>query len=196
MTTQRKPDITKVCAHCGETFTRPDWKVYRDAIYCGPACYRAARLALPPEQRAALMAEATAKIRGSKRTHDDLCKRAQTKQCTSILSGDEAEIYRRLWDYALTPIPFYAIDKFNVDFAFPDEKLAVEYQGGNWHNTPKKQAQDEAKAAFLKANGWTLLVFPRIAKARTNNSGNRRIEVDDIVHQIREHLYLLAYQNA
>lgn len=155
----KRPDITKVCEHCGQSYTRPDWSIWRASRYCSPACYTEARRALEPHQRAALMTKATDAIRGSKRTHYDLCKRARTKQDRAKLSKDETAILAALHAANLRPIPEYAIDKFNVDFAFPDERLAVEYNGGNWHNTPKKRSEDDAKALYLRANGWNVLVF-------------------------------------
>ena len=180
----KRPEITKVCAQCGQSFTRPDWAVWRRAVYCSPDCRVNATRALPAEERAALMASATAKIRGSKRSHEDLCKRAATKQARAVLSGDEAEIMAALNARGLVPVPVYAVDKYNIDFAFPDAMVAVEYNGGNWHNTPKKVAEDEVKAAFLNANGWTLLVFPRLAKRRRVDSGHARILLADLVAQV------------
>jgi very-short-patch-repair endonuclease len=132
------------------------------------------------------MANATAVIRGSKRSHADLCKRARTKQDRATLSGDEAEIMAALNACGLYPIPVYAVDKYNIDFAFPDLMIAVEYNGGNWHNTPKKIAEDEVKAALLSARGWTLLVFPRLAKRRKVDSGNARIPLVDLISKIRQ----------
>lgn len=177
----KRPDITKTCDHCGEQFTRPDWKVWREARYCGGDCYTAARRALPATERAALMANATARIRGATRSHEDLCKRARTKQDRATLSDDEREILAAMSAADLDPIPHYALDKYNIDFAFPAERVAVEYQGGNWHNTPLKREQDERKASFLKSQGWHLIVLPRLDKPQPNNAGNRRIAIDDVV---------------
>lgn len=149
-------------------------------------CYSVFRRSLSADQRAALMGKATARIRGSKRSHEDLCKRARTKQERAVLSGDEADIMAALNAIDLCPVPLYAIDKYNLDFAFPDLKVAVEYNGGNWHNTPKKRAEDEVKAAFLAAHGWQLLVFPRLAKRRRVDSGNARILLDDLIAHVHE----------
>lgn len=177
----KRPELVKTCAHCGQTFTRPDWKVWRATIYCGPECYAAARRSLDPSDRAALMANATAVIRGARRSHADLCKRARTKQERLILSQDEQEILAAMRAVGLSPIPHLAFDKYNIDFAFPERRVAVEYHGGNWHNTPAKHHQDAAKAAFLRAEGWHLLVFPRLDKPQANNAGNRRVAIEEIV---------------
>jgi hypothetical protein len=184
MSRKPSPDITKTCQQCGSEYTRPNWKVWRASIYCSYDCYTAQRHTLTPDQRTALMAEATSRIRGSKRSHDDLCKRAQTKQARAVLSGDEAVIMAGFIAIDLNPVPLFAVDKFNVDFAFPDALVAIEYHGGNWHNTTRKRAQDERKRQFLESIGWTVRAFPRIDKPQANDAGNERIAVSDLVREV------------
>lgn len=179
------PDAT--CQYCGKIY-RAFAKGAGDT-FCSATCFTAYRRSLPPEQRAALMHNATAVIRGSKRGHDDLCKRARTKQDRATLSDDEREILDALHAADLTPVPHYAFDKYNIDFAFPAAMVAIEYQGGNWHNTPLKREQDERKAVFLRDAGWTLLTFPRLDKPQANSAGNRRIAVDEIVRQTVDALH-------
>jgi very-short-patch-repair endonuclease len=94
---------------------------------------------------------------GKKRTHEDLCRRALNKQKNPRLSRYEELLFKTLLSFCFKPIPHMAIDKFNIDFAFPDQRLAVELDGGCWHNTPKKRQQDEAKTTFLQSDGWIIL---------------------------------------
>jgi len=169
------------CRQCGKEFRPFSGSA---GLFCSMECYNAFRRGLTSEQRAALMSEATARIRGSKRSSDDLRKRAATKQTRATLSDDEIEILSALNEVGLHPVPHYAVDKYNIDFAFPDVMIAVEYNGGNWHNTPKKRAEDEIKAGFLASLGWSLLVFPRIAKRRRVDSGNARILLPDLVREV------------
>jgi len=166
------------CEQCGVVF-RP--LAASEGRFCSNACYTNFRLSLPTDERAKLMASATAKIRGSKRSLHDLSKRARTKQDIAKLSGDEAEIMAALNNAGLYPVPLFALGKYNIDFAFPDQMVAVEYNGGNWHNTPIKRAADEIKSEFLRAEGWKLLTFARLDKPQVNNAGNRRIAISDIV---------------
>jgi very-short-patch-repair endonuclease len=57
------------------------------------------------------------------------------------------------------PIPQYAVDKYNIDLALPDNMLAIEVHGGNWHMTSaKKRAQDAEKFQVLRAHGWVILI--------------------------------------
>lgn len=184
------PLLSFTCEWCGTEFQRQDWPQFRASRFCSVECNHAAKASLPQEQRAAMIANAQAAVRGMKRSHDDLCKRSRTKQERAVLSGDEAEIMAALNRAGLFPIPLYSVDKYNIDFAFPDAMLAVEYNGGNWHNTPAKRAGDEVKAVYLKQNGWRLIVFPRIDKPHTNNSGNRPIAITEIVRQVKDALDL------
>lgn len=171
-----------VCEWC-KTVYRPanTADVHR---FCSIPCYAAYRQSLSPDERAALMAEATSRIRGSKRSHDDLCKRARTKQDRAVLSGDEAAIMDGFIAAGLAPVPLFAVDKFNIDFAFPEQRIAVEYHGGNWHNTPEKREQDDRKRRYLESIGWTVRTFPRIDKPQANDAGNQRITVAELVREV------------
>jgi len=52
---------------------------------------------------------------------------------------------------------------FKLDFAWVEEKLAVEIQGGAWgkggHNTALGQAHDYARHNYLTRIGWRILYF-------------------------------------
>lgn len=142
-----------------------------------------------PEHREAIMAGCRIATRGMRQTDEHRKKIALTRQRTVHLSGDESEIMCAFESENLHPVPLYAVHRYNIDFAFPDELVAVEYNGGNWHNTPKKRVADKVKAEYLRQNGWTLLTFPRIAKPQANNAGNRKIEIVDIIRQVKAALH-------
>lgn len=143
--------------------------------------------------RLAMTAASRAIITGKKRSHEDLCKRAKGKQHNAKVSGDEAEILAAMNAAGLHPIPLFAVDKYNIDFAFPALMLGIEYNGGNWHNTPAKIEGDARKLAFLESEGWSILVFPRLARARRQrDSGNARIELAELVRQVAEHVLSLT----
>jgi very-short-patch-repair endonuclease len=112
-----------------------------------------------PEERASFIEAAHAAVRGTTKTHADLCRRATEKQRTMKPSALEAELLEALQGLGHDPILNFAVDKYNVDLAFPDLKLAVEVDGGNWHNSAKKRRADEPKQTFLEAEGWKVLRF-------------------------------------
>ena len=140
---------------------------------------------LTPDERESVMRGCRVATRGMKQTDEHRHKIARTKQDRAVLSDDESEIMGALNAVGLNPIPLYAVHRYNIDFAFPDVKLAIEYNGGNWHNTPKKRRGDEIKTAYLESQGWTVVYFPRLAKDRWVDSGNERITLDDLVSEVR-----------
>jgi very-short-patch-repair endonuclease len=46
-----------------------------------------------------------------------------------------------------------------LDFAWPDHRLAVEYDGEFWHDGPDAMRRDRRRAAALLDVGWTVLVI-------------------------------------
>lgn len=58
---------------------------------------------------------------------------------------------------------FHPERKWRWDFAWPDQKLAVEIQGGSWvgggHNTGAGQAKDYEKLNAATRLGWRCLLY-------------------------------------
>jgi Protein of unknown function (DUF559) len=46
---------------------------------------------------------------------------------------------------------------WRVDFAWPDSKVAVEYDGFDWHSSPDSLRRDRQKRAALQEIGWTVV---------------------------------------
>ena len=62
------------------------------------------------------------------------------------------------------PIPKlqYAIidgnrERRRVDFAWPEHRIAVEYDGVDWHSQPDAMKRDRRRRAALEAVGWTVI---------------------------------------
>lgn len=50
---------------------------------------------------------------------------------------------------------------YRLDHAYPVQRVVVEYDG-SWHDqTPEQKAADEARRAWLRRNGWTVIVVKR-----------------------------------
>lgn len=53
------------------------------------------------------------------------------------------------------------IPTYRLDHAYPLQRVAVEYDG-SWHDqTPEQKAADEKRRAWLRRNGWTVIVVKR-----------------------------------
>jgi very-short-patch-repair endonuclease len=77
------------------------------------------------------------------------------------------------------PVPEFAVERFNIDFAFPDEMLAVELDP-RWHRSRSKREIDTRKDQRLAELGWTVLRLD----SRASNPFN--------VHRVSEALKSLA----
>lgn len=55
------------------------------------------------------------------------------------------------------PFPFG--QRCLIDFAFPDQMLAVECDGKYWHSLDRNKRADANKSELLNRNGWKLLRF-------------------------------------
>lgn len=93
------------------------------------------------------------------RSRADLERRARGVQQTSRPSHHESALLDALRARGFDPVLHLAVDKFNIDLAFPQAQLAVEVDGGNWHATSRKGKQDAAKQAYLIPRGWRTLRF-------------------------------------
>jgi hypothetical protein len=50
-------------------------------------------------------------------------------------------------------------ERFRLDFAYPDQKVAVEYDGWDWHSTRTAFDRDRRRDRLLQLAGWTVLRF-------------------------------------
>jgi very-short-patch-repair endonuclease len=77
----------------------------------------------------------------------------------TIRSKYENIMYEALKSRGLDPYPNLAVGRFNIDLAFNDVMLAIEVDGGNWHNSPKKRQKDLKKSEYIEPLGWKILRF-------------------------------------
>ena len=114
---------------------------------------------MSPEQRINQVKAFHDKIRGTSKTYVLLCKRALGVQAHFKPSKLESIFLQVFKDAKIEVVPWFAVGKFNIDFALPKSKIAIEINGGNFHDSPKKIKQDFAKVTFLNSLGWFVLYF-------------------------------------
>ena len=103
------------------------------------------------------------------RTDKAICKRAKTRErnWAAVQTPREFRFLVALAWAGMIATPELAIDRFNIDFAFPRDKLAVELDPP-WHKSKRKAEIDGRKDALLAERGWTVLRLD----SRTSTSYN------------------------
>lgn len=102
---------------------------------------------------------AHAAVRGAQRTHDELVRRAITRQARpdAFMSAIEAPLLDILHDRGIVATPQLAIDKYNVDIAFAS--VAVEVYGGSWHNSGRAAQRFMERTHTILNRGWHLIII-------------------------------------
>ncbi|KRD06876.1 hypothetical protein ASE48_13070 [Mycobacterium sp. Root265] len=67
---------------------------------------------------------------------------------------------------------------WRLDFAWPHRKLAVEYDGFDWHSDPASFTRDRQKRAALQEMGWTVLSIVSDDVRRRSADFLRRVEFE------------------
>lgn len=82
-----------------------------------------------------------------------------------VESVRESWVLLALLDAAITPpepqhwILIDGVPTYRLDFAWVKARVCVEYDGAEAHDqTPEQRAYDEARRAWLRAQGWTVIV--------------------------------------
>jgi very-short-patch-repair endonuclease len=123
-------------------------------------------------------------VKGMKRTNIDLERRARGKQ-GKLSSIYETMFYEEFLRLGYSPIASLAVGKYNIDIAFADVKVAVEIDGGHWHeSTEKKIISDNNKRAFLEPLGWTITRY-KISKKNLSKISGYCCEVISLVERLR-----------
>ena len=63
------------------------------------------------------------------------------------------------------PIPQFSVrieeHRYRLDFAYPDEKVGIEYDGELFHSSSNQRARDRIRQRRLERSGWLILRFDR-----------------------------------
>lgn len=130
---------------------------------------------MTPKQRKHQVKAAHDSVRGRRKTRDYKLRHAKGRQAKPKLYHLERLFLRAFRDAHIKVIPQYALDIFNIDFAIPLHKLAIEIDGGNWHTTKHHQHHDKLKEDYLSTHGWRLIRF-----------STHRVQIEKILHEAVE----------
>lgn len=96
----------------------------------------------------------------------------------------ESEARLAMLDGGLPPpaLQYEIVDRnwqtWRVDFAWPDQLVAVEYDGFDWHSGPDDLRRDRQKRAALREVGWTVLSIVADDVRRRSWDMVRRIDAE------------------
>ena len=98
-------------------------------------------------------------VRGKPRAHEELCKRAITRQKSFTAYGSpyEQDIADEFSRRQIQFTPQLAVDKYNIDFAIFDN-IAFEVFGGNWHAKGRHRARFDERSKKLFSSGYTIVI--------------------------------------
>jgi len=111
------------------------------------------------KQRENQVAAAHKATLGRKATRAERCRFARGIQASCKLSPLESRYLKVFRDHSIDVIPQYAFEIYNLDFAIPSIKLAIEIDGGNWHESKPKRKYDRGKEVLLSNRGWSYIRF-------------------------------------
>lgn len=55
--------------------------------------------------------------------------------------------------------PQFIVDHYRLDFAFPDEMIAIEIDGHEFHKTREQRTNDAKRERYLQSKGWKVIRF-------------------------------------
>jgi site-specific DNA-cytosine methylase/very-short-patch-repair endonuclease len=167
--------LCETCERCGEL--TPVSATGRPTCYCA---VKEKWEGLTPEEKRERLAPAFRATRKKiARGEHDFTKvevRHKGQLVQGMRSPAEAAIADVLTDVDLERQ--YPVGPYSVDLAIPHLKIAVEVDGGCWHQTSRKQDQDIVKEAYLHDEGWTVVrVQVRIDRLATEPQQRRIAEL-------------------
>jgi very-short-patch-repair endonuclease len=112
-----------------------------------------------PKQREMTYEAAHIAARNRKRCRAEKEQRAILNQSNPKLSSIEQKFLEAFKDANMVVTPQFALSIYNIDFAVPERKVAIEIDGGNWHSSKTKRKQDTGKEVLLRNRGWKLVRF-------------------------------------
>jgi very-short-patch-repair endonuclease len=92
----------------------------------------------------------------------------EARECAQRVVGSlvlESPIERLFWDAYIIdsptelPIPQYELLDYRLDFAFPNERVAVELDGQEFHSTVAQRTADAKRDRALLGAGWITMRF-------------------------------------
>jgi len=86
----------------------------------------------------------------------ELLKRSQVKQTESPI---EDILLRELHILGIYPAIQFEVPPYRIDLALPEQMIAIECDGKEWHSSDVQIERDAKRDEFLRKNGWRVIRF-------------------------------------
>lgn len=115
-----------------------------------------------------ITAAANDATRGSKHSRERKIRSAINRQSRPKPTKNELAAITVLKNHKFDIVSEYAVDIYNVDIAIPSHHIAIEIQGGQWHNSDQHRERDKRKKKTLENLGWTVFyIWGNASQIRT-----------------------------
>lgn len=146
--------VAQICGICGSSFSA---RASLGQSFCSRACAN-----ISYQRRVTLSCQICHKpftVR-AKLSEQKYCSRS----CRTIGIGKTESYIEKAFAAALTSIglPYcsqFALGPYTIDFAIPENHLAIECDGDYWHSQPSCITRDKRKDKYLLNRGWRVLRF-------------------------------------
>ena len=163
--------VTLICKICKQPFKVKPYRVRQQARYCSHECANKVNGADHPHYRdriekTCIICSATVLIHPYRQDTFKCCSReCSSRYALSQLAAKAGptSIEQLLLDELdRRSIPYnfqYVIDKWSIDIALPEYKIAIEADGDYWHSLPDRIEKDKEKDTWLTSKGWIVFRF-------------------------------------
>ena len=154
-----KTPVKHMCEYCGKEFmARKDEK--RPRQYCSNKCQGEVRRRRETRLCLECGKEFTCQLCSRQKFCCRSCQGRGTVKYRCApprISSIEYKMRDAFEQAGLHPTQQYMIDRFCLDLAFVEQKLAVECDGDYWHNLQNVRLKDAKKDELLRSQGWNVV---------------------------------------
>jgi very-short-patch-repair endonuclease len=68
-------------------------------------------------------------------------------------------LLRELQLLGIYPVSQFQVGSYRIDLALPEQMIAIECDGKEWHSSPEQADRDTTREEYLKSQGWRVIRF-------------------------------------
>lgn len=84
-------------------------------------------------------------------------ERVKAPQFTLCNRSCQRYLFRVLWSEGFFPTVGYQVERYELDLAFPNKKIAIECGWNEWERTDLDRARSRKKKQVLQEQGWQVI---------------------------------------